>query len=176
MEQQNQIAIVSHKRYLQNINNPIGQEFRLDVLKMNANKLVSFILESKPTSIFALFKQDEEKTADIIMLMLIQFQDFYNCKGKMDKIQLLETSHIIIQQFRHFNYYDIGLALKEAKMREKIYDRIDGGMILEYLTYHDINRTGLIVTERQKQKSQQDAEWSALGERSSVQKLKDFLK
>ena len=176
MDKQNQVAIVSHQKYLQNINNPISQDFRLDVLKMKASDLVSFVLESKPISIYKLYKEDEEKTADIIMLMLIQFQDFYNCKGKMDKVQLLETAHIIIQQFRHFNYYDIGLALKEAKMREKIYDRIDGGMILEYLTHHDINRTGLIITERENQKAKQNGEWSALGERSSIQKLKDFLK
>ena len=94
----------------------------------------------------------------------------------MDKVQLLETAHIIIQQFKHFNYYDIGLALKEAKLKQKIYDRIDGGMILEFLTHHDIDRTGLIVTEREKQKAQQNAEWSALSERSSVQRLKDYLR
>jgi len=61
-------------------------------------------------------------------------------------------------------------------MREKIYDRIDGGMILEWLTKYDITRTGMIVTERDKQRTLHDSEWSALSERSSVQKLKDFLK
>ena len=61
-------------------------------------------------------------------------------------------------------------------MNEKIYDRIDGGMLMEWLTHHDVNRTGLVITEREKQKSRQDSEWSALGERSSVQKLRDFLK
>ena len=120
MEKQNQIAIVSHQRYLQNISNPISEDFRLDVLKMNDKNLVSFILDTKPVSIYKLHKKEQEKTTDIIMLMLIQFQDFYNCKTKMDKIQLLETSNIIIQQFRHFNYYDIGYALKQAKMNHKI--------------------------------------------------------
>jgi len=176
MEKQNQIAIVSHQRYLQNISNPISEDFRLDVLKMNDKNLVSFILDTKPVSIYKLHKKEQEKTTDIIMLMLIQFQDFYNCKTKMDKIQLLETANIIIQQFRHFNYYDIGYALKQAKMNHKIYDRVDGGMILEYLTLHDITRTGLIVTERENQKAQQNSEWSALSERSSVQRLKDYLK
>tara|TARA_R110000787_G_scaffold184562_2_gene296468 strand:- start:279 stop:725 length:447 start_codon:yes stop_codon:yes gene_type:complete len=148
----------------------------MDVLKMKMPDLVDFVLESKPVSIFKSYTENEEKTADIIMLMLIQFQDFYNCKSKMDKPQLLETAYIIIQQFRHFNYYDIGIALRDAKMREKIYDRVDGGMILEFLTYHDINRTGMIVTKREQQKSVQDGEWSALGERSSVQRLKDYLR
>tara|TARA_R110001632_G_scaffold87778_8_gene190571 strand:+ start:2578 stop:3102 length:525 start_codon:yes stop_codon:yes gene_type:complete len=173
---ENQIAIQSQNRYLANISNPISQDFKMDVLKMKMPDLVDFVLESKPVSIFKSYTENEEKTADIIMLMLIQFQDFYNCKSKMDKPQLLETAYIIIQQFRHFNYYDIGIALRDAKMREKIYDRVDGGMILEFLTYHDINRTGMIVTKREQQKSVQDGEWSALGERSSFQSLKDYLR
>tara|TARA_R110001599_G_scaffold347011_1_gene572904 strand:+ start:31091 stop:31591 length:501 start_codon:yes stop_codon:yes gene_type:complete len=163
-------------RYLQNISNPISKGFKIDVLKMNMDKLVEFTLESKPPSIFKQFKEEEEKTIDIVSLMLIEFQDFYNCKGKMNKGQIVETAYLICQHFRHFNYYDIALCFKNAKMNEKIYDRVDGGMIMEWLTLHDINRTGLVVTEREKVKAQNNAEWSALGERSSVQKLKQFLK
>ena len=176
MEQRNEVAITSQKKYLQNISNPISKDFKIDVLKMNMDKLVSFTLESKPPSLHKQFKNEEEKTVDIISLMIIEFQDFYNCKSKMNKAQIVETSYLICQHFRHFNYYDIGLCFKDAKMNHKIYDRIDGGMIMEWLTLHDINRTGLIVTEREKQKTRQDSEWSALGERSSVQKLKDYLK
>ena len=64
----------------------------------------------------------------------------------------------------------------DAKMQEKIYDRIDGGMILGWLDKYDLTKTDLIVLERQKQKTKQDSEWSGLGERTSIQKLKDFLK
>jgi len=176
MEKKNQVAIALQTRYLQNINNPISTEFKADVLKMDMNKLVQFVLESKPKSLWKEYRVDQEKTTDILMLMLIQFQDFYNCKSKMNKEQLFETSHYIITQLRHLNYYDIAMCFKEAKMREKIYDRIDGGMILEWLTKYDITRTGMIVTERDKQRTLHDSEWSALSERSSVQKLKDFLK
>lgn len=176
MEQKREVVVALQRKYLQNITNPISEDFKIDVLKMNMYKLVSFVLESKPISIHKSYKIEEEKTIDIIMLMLIQFQDFYNCKSKMGKSQLMETAHIIIQQFKHFNYYDIGLALKDAKMREKIYDRVDGGMILEYLKHHDVNRTGLIIDEREKQKTLQNGEWSALSERSSFQTMRTFLK
>ena len=176
MVKQNQVAVTSQVKYLQNINNPIGNDFKLDVLKMNTTDLVDFILESKPTSIYKLYKDNEEKTADVIMLMLIQFQDFYNCKNKMDKMQLTETAYIIIQQFRHFNYYDIGLALKTAKLNDKIYDRIDGGMILEWLTRHDIVRTGMIVIKREQQNNEYKSNWGQLAEKTSIQKLKEFLK
>jgi len=94
----------------------------------------------------------------------------------MNKSQLEDTAMYIISQLRHLNYYDIALCLKYARLTEKIYDRIDGGMILEWLTKHDIERTGLIVQEREKQKAQNNAEWSALGERTSEMTIKNFLK
>lgn len=176
MEKKNQVAVASQTRYLLNISNPISKEFKMDVMKMNTQGLVKFVLEDKPTSIHKLHKEDSEKTIDTIMLMLIQFQDFYNCKSKMNKSQLEDTAMYIISQLRHLNYYDIALCLKYARLTEKIYDRIDGGMILEWLTKHDIERTGLIVQEREKQKAQNNAEWSALGERTSEMTIKNFLK
>ena len=153
MEPKNQIAIALQTKYSQNINNPIGANFKIDVLKMKTENLIDFVLSSKPQTIYNNYKTNEEKTIDILMLMLIQFQDFY-----------------------HYNYYDIGMTLKVAKINEKIYDRIDGGMILEWLMKHDIKRTGLIINEREKQKTKQNSEWANLSERSSIQKLKDFLR
>jgi len=176
VEKKNQVAVASQTRYLQNIGNPIGKEFKVDVLKMNTQDLVKFVLESKPKSIHKLYKEDGEKTIDTLMLMLIQFQDFYNCKNKMNKGQLADTCWYIVSQLRHLNYYDIALCFKNVRMTEKIYDRIDGGMILEWLTKHDIERTGMIVQEREKQKAQNNAEWSALGDRTSELTLKKYLK
>tara|TARA_R100001244_G_scaffold132321_1_gene108188 strand:+ start:3198 stop:3689 length:492 start_codon:yes stop_codon:yes gene_type:complete len=161
---------------LTSIDNPISSDFKRNVLKMRMNDIVEIALVHKPTSIYRQYKDDEEKTIDILMLMLIQFQDFYNCKRTMNKEQLMEVAYLICESFRHFNNYDIAMCLKHAKTSEKLYDRIDGGMIMEWLTRYDIERTGMIVTKREQSKAQQNAEWSALGERSSVQKLKEFLK
>lgn len=155
---------------------PMNPSFNKDVLKLDMNGIVKLALIDKPVSIFKSFKLSEEKTIDVIMLMLIQFQDFYGCKSKMQRPQLEETAYLIVQNFRHLNYYDIGVCLKQAKLNTKVYDRIDGGMILELLTRYDIDRTGMIVTEREKQKAQQNAEWSSLGERSSEISIKSLLK
>ena len=176
MEKNNEVAIALQTRYLQNINNPISKEFQEDVRKMNMQSIVKFCLDSKPITLGRNAKENEEKTTDIIMLMLIKFQDFYNCKNKMNKEQLIETAQLILDTFKHLNYYDIAMCFKIAKSNEKIYDRIDGGMILEWLVRYDITRTGLIVTEREKERTRHNSEWSTLSERSSVQKLKDFLR
>lgn len=159
-----------------NLLSPMQPEFNKQILKMKMNDIVSIALEQKPPSLTKQMKIEEEKTIDIIMLLLIKFQDFYNCKSKMEKHQLEETAYLITQRFGHFNWYDISMCLKLAKMNEKIFDRIDGGMILEWLVRYDITRTGMIVTEREKQHSQNNSNWSTLSERSSVQRLKDFLR
>lgn len=138
--------------------------------------IVDIALISKPTTIYRNYLDHEEMTIDVIKLMLIQFQDFYNTKSKMNDAQLTETAYLICQTFRHFNYYDIGVCLKMAKTQEKVYDRIDGGMIMEWLTRFDIERTGMIVNKREQQMSEHNSNWSSLAERTSNQPLKDFLK
>jgi|TARA_R110000751_G_scaffold78796_1_gene159014 hypothetical protein len=155
---------------------PMNPDFNRKVLKMTMDDVVKVALDQKPVSLYKAYKHEEEKTIDILMLMLIQFQNFYGCKSKMEKTQLEEVSYLIIQQFRHLNYYDLAMCLKLAKLNEKIYDRIDGGMILEWLTKYEKQRTDMIVCEREKQKAQNNAEWSGLGERSSEISIKDFFK
>ncbi len=175
MEKSNQISL---KKSLPSINNnllPIDKEFGLQVLKMKMDNIVQMQLENPPVSIKMHLKNNEEKTIDILQLMMIKFQDFYNCSSKMDKNQLLETAYLITHKVPHLNYYDIAMCFKLAKLNEKIYNRIDGAMILEWLINYDIDKTGRIVTERQNIKAQQDGEWTALSERSSIQKLRDYL-
>lgn len=155
---------------------PMQPEFNKQILKMKMNDIVSIALENKPPSLKKQFLKEEQKTIDIIMLLLIKFQDFYNCKNKMDKSQLEETAYMIVEKFCYFNWYDLAMCFKLAKMNEKVFDRIDGGMIFEWLIRYDITRTGMIVTEREKQHSQYNSNWSSLAERTSEMTKKDWLK
>lgn len=155
---------------------PMQPEFNKQILKMKMNDIVSIALEQKPPSLKKQYMLEEEKTIDIIMLLLIKFQNFYNCKNKMDKNQLEETAYMIVEKFSYFNYYDIAMCLKLAKMNEKVFDRIDGGMIFEWLVRYDITRTGMIVTEREKQQALHNSSWSRLAERTSEMTRKDWLK
>ena len=159
-----------------NILSPVNPKFNRQILKMKMNDVVELQLNSPPISLYKSFKENEEMSIDILMLMMLKFQDFFNCKSKMNKEQVEETAYLIVQKFRGLTYVDIGMCLKLSKMNEKIYDRIDGNMIIGWLEKYDATKTNMIVLERQKQKTKQDSEWSALGERSSVQKLKDYLK
>jgi len=159
-----------------NILSPVNPKFNRNILKMKMNDVVELQLNNPPVSLYKSYKENEEKTVDILMLMMLKFQDFYNCKSKMNREQVEETAFLIIERYRGLNFVDIGMCLKLAKMQEKIYDRIDGGMILGWLDLYDGTKTNLIVLERQKQKTKQESEWSALGERTSQLSLKDWMR
>ena len=159
-----------------NILSPVNPKFNRNILKMKMNDVVELQLNDPPISLYKSYKENEEKTVDILMLMMLKFQDFYNCKSKMNREQVEETAFLIIERYRGLNFVDIGMCLKLAKMQEKIYDRIDGGMILGWLDLYDGTKTNLIVLERQKQKTKQESEWSALGERTSQISLKDWMR
>ena len=159
-----------------NILSPVNPKFNRNILKMKMNDVVELQLNNPPVSLYKSYKENEEKTVDILMLMMLKFQDFYNCKSKMNREQVEETAFLIIERYRGLNFVDIGMCLKLAKMQEKIYDRIDGGMILGWLDLYDKTKTNLIVLERQKQKTKQESEWSALGERTSQISLKDWMR
>lgn len=159
-----------------NILSPVNPKFNRQILKMKMNDVVELQLTDPPVSLYKSYKENEERSIDILMLMMLKFQDFFNCKSKMNREQVEETAYIIVERFRGLNYVDVGMCLKLSKMNEKIYDRIDGGMILEWLDKYDSTKTDLIVLERQKQKTKQDSEWSALGERTSELSMKDWMK
>jgi len=159
-----------------NILSPVNPKFNRQILKMKMNDVVELQLNSPPISLFKSFKENEEMSIDILMLMMLKFQDFFNCKSKMNKEQVEETAYLIVQKFRGLTYVDIGMCLKLSKMNEKIYDRIDGNMIIGWLEKYDATKTNMIVLERQKQKTKQDSEWSALGERTSELSIKDWMK
>ena len=144
---------------------------------MKMTDLPQLVLEKKPTSIKKMSMEDEQMTLDVMMLMFLEFQSFFNVKHKMDKGQLMETSFMVLESFRHFSLYDIGMALKNAKSGEygKFYERIDGSMILDFFLKYDHERTSLILVKRKEQDKQNGMDSKNLGDRTSCVSLKEFL-
>jgi len=173
---ENQNQLVSQTKFSASTNNPLSLEFKKSILKTKFSDVIQIVLNDKPKTIYRAYLEDEEKAIDILILMLIQFQDFYNCKRMMNRDQLTEVAYLISEGFRHISYIDIAFCLKRVKSKEKIFDRIDGGLVMGWLQDYDIERTSKILQERKKQKTKQDSEWSGLGERSSLVSLKSFMK
>jgi hypothetical protein len=147
----------------------------VQVLSLNTKDLAHITLKHKPKSLTKLGKeQGNEKVIDVLSILIIEVLEWYNVKSSMSDNQILDASLMLFNEFKHYNIYDIGLCFKHGKTGKygKVYDRIDGGILFEWLHKYDIDRTGNIVTIRQ----QEDAiHKQAFKERSTVTTLKDFL-
>ena len=85
-----------------NILSPVNPKFNRNILKMKMNDVVELQLNDPPVSLYKSYKENEEKTVDILMLMMLKFQDFYNCKSKMNREQVEETAFLIIECKKKF--------------------------------------------------------------------------
>ena len=145
-------------------------------MNLDETSLAQVILKHKPSSLNKLAKsQGVEKVIDLISLLLIDVLEWYNVKNSMTDAQIIDASTMLYFEFKRFNLYDIGLCFKRGKTGKygKVYDRVDGGVLFEWLHKYDIDRTGNIVTIRQNEDEVYKRDFR---ERSSQVSLKDFLR
>ena len=156
------------------LDNPRG--FKMQVLSLDETSLAHIILEHKPKSLARQVKeQGSERVIDLISILILEVLEWYNVKNSMNESQILDAAYLVYNEFKRFNLYDLGLCFKRGKTGKygKVYDRIDGGVLFEWLHKYDIDRTGNIVTIRQNEDATHK---QAFRERSSEITLKDFLK
>ena len=152
-----------------------ARSFKMQVLNLDETSLAHIILKHKPKSLQKISKeQGNDKAIDQISILIIEVLEWFNVKNTMSDSQILEVSFMIYNDFKRFNLYDIGLCFKRGKTGKygKVYDRIDGGILFEWLTRYDIDRTGNIITIREQENALHK---QAFRERSSETTIKDFL-
>ena len=59
----------------------------------------------------------------------------------MDASQLNFTAALIIERFPHFRLEEIKACFRRAMFREQLFDRLDGNIILRWLSQYDMERT-----------------------------------
>ena len=146
----------------------------MQILNLNVHNLAEVILRHKPKSIRALGKSNMDMCLDVISLFLVDLQDFYNVKTRMGSNQIKDLAMMLYSDYNHFTLYDLGLCFKMAKTGKfgKVYDRLDGGIIFEWLIHYEMERTDRIVTIREQQ---DNIHKSGFTERSSETTYKQFL-
>ena len=155
------------------VDNP--RAFKMQVLNLDETSLAHIILKHKPKSLQKIAKeQSNEKVVDLISILIIEVLEWYNVKNSMSDTQIVDVAYMVYNEFKRFNLYDIGLCFNRGKTGKygKVYDRIDGGILFEWLTRYDIDRTGNIITIREQENALHK---QAFRERSSETTIKDFL-
>lgn len=75
------------------------------------------------------------------MHALKEVRDFFNVGKNLTNPQITITAELIMSQFWYFKIEDIKCCLRRAMLREKLFDRLDGNIILGWLKEYDNERT-----------------------------------
>lgn len=75
------------------------------------------------------------------MHALKEVRDFFNVGKNMTNPQISITAELIVARFWYFKIEDVKCCFRRAMMREKLFDRLDGNIIIGWLQEYDDERT-----------------------------------
>ncbi|NDV81353.1 DUF6633 family protein [Bacteroides sp. 51] len=106
-------------------------------------KTVLDVFKSPQVSIVELKTQNGEIWLQALMVKWMNsFLRFYSVNGTMNAIQVADTINLIIETYPHYTQEDFKLFFNMAKkgLFGQIFGRVDGEVIMSWLTKYDIHR------------------------------------
>lgn len=119
--------------------------------------------------------KNEVSLADVRALLSIaicEVCDFFNVGKNMNDAQIALTVDLIIERFWYFKLEEIKHCLRKAMMREKLFDRLDGNIIIGWLTEYDNERTEEAMRISEQRETQQVNETA---DRSDAVSFEDYV-
>lgn len=77
----------------------------------------------------------------LLVCAVNELAQFFNVGKTLDETQLNFTAKLIIERFPYFRLEEIKACFHRAMLREQLYDRLDGNIILRWLSQYDQERT-----------------------------------
>lgn len=77
----------------------------------------------------------------LLSIAICEVCDFFNVGKNMNDTQIAVTADLILERFWYFHLEEIKYCFRRAMKYEKVFDRLDGNMILNWLTEYDAVRT-----------------------------------
>ena len=111
--------------------------------------------ENVLTSLNKRSREDHSLIIDEICLLILDLQKFFNTKIKLDEDQILDLSEMIVAEYLHLSIFDLAFCFKQGKLGRygKIYDRLDGGILLGWIKEWENKRMELIIQRREEENS-----------------------
>lgn len=96
----------------------------------------------------------------LLYIAICEVCDFFNVGKNMNDVQIATTVDLIIENYWHLRLEEIKFCLRRAMRREKLFDRLDGNIILGWIGAYDDERTeeAMAVSEEEDTKMQQAEE------------------
>lgn len=83
----------------------------------------------------------ETEARALLYIALCELADFFNVGKNMRDTQIALTVDLILESFWYFKLEEIKYCFRRAMMREKLFDRLDGNIIIGWLREYDAERT-----------------------------------
>ena len=92
----------------------------------------------------------------LLNILVVDVVGFFNIGKNMDAPQVIQTVELILEEYPYFKPEDFKLCFNRAKKGQygKLYDRLDGQVILDWLTVYDLERTMEVEAIRAKENRQ----------------------
>lgn len=109
---------------------------------------------------------------------IVNLREFVNVGKKMTDMQTFETAMIILQDYKYLTIADINLLFKRAKSGYygKLYDRLDGQIILDWFRLYDKERTAAAVEDSINEASKYNADCYERTSEQTLVKTHEFKK
>lgn len=87
----------------------------------------------------------EEKMIAFLVFILCDLVEFFNVGKSMNATQIKQTARLIFEEYPYMRIHDFRVCFTNAKkgLYGKVYDRIDGSIIMEWLLAHADDRGNL---------------------------------
>lgn len=80
----------------------------------------------------------------ILVIAINELVSFFNVGKTMNDVQVALTADLIIDRFYYLKLEEIKLCFRNAMASGKIYDRLDGNIILGWLNEYDVQRDEIV--------------------------------
>ena len=109
-----------------------------------------------PTPTLAKIKNttSEIKLRALLYIAICEVCDFFNVGKNMSDTQIALTADLIIETYWYMKLEEIKYCFRRAMKREKLFDRIDGNIILGWLKEYDSERTEQAMRDSEQRESQ----------------------
>lgn len=82
----------------------------------------------------------------LLSIAICEVCDFFNVGKNMNDVQIALTVDLIIERFWHLKIEEIKHCFRRAIMCEKLFDRLDGNIILGWLKAYEAERTEAAIS------------------------------
>lgn len=82
----------------------------------------------------------------LIALAICEVCDFFNVGKNMNDIQIAMTADLILESFGHLKLEELKYCFRRAMRQGKVFDRIDGNVLISWVREYDDERTEVVMT------------------------------